>query len=32
MPPITKNLIIINLLMYLGKVVAQRYGIDLMIC
>ena len=28
MPPITKNLIIINLLMYLGKVVAQRYGID----
>ncbi|MCR5180719.1 MAG: rhomboid family intramembrane serine protease [Bacteroidaceae bacterium] len=27
-PPITKNLIIINLLMYLGKVVAARYGIS----
>lgn len=28
MPPVTKNLIIINLLMYLAKVVAVRYGID----
>ena len=28
MPPITKNIIIINLLMYLAKVVATRYGID----
>ncbi len=28
MPPVTKNLIIINLLMYLGKVVLIRYGID----
>lgn len=28
MPPVTKNLIIINLLMFLGKVVALRYGID----
>lgn len=28
MPPITKNLIIINVLMYLAKVVAIRYGID----
>lgn len=28
MPPVTKNLIIINLLMYLAKVVALRYGID----
>jgi len=28
MPPVTKNLIIINLLMYLGKVVLSRYGID----
>ncbi len=28
MPPVVKNLIIINLLMYLAKVVAQRYGID----
>lgn len=28
MPPITKNLIIINLLMYLAKVVLVRYGID----
>lgn len=28
MPPVTKNLIIINLLMYLAKVVATRYGID----
>ncbi|MBR4533309.1 MAG: rhomboid family intramembrane serine protease [Bacteroidaceae bacterium] len=28
MPPVTKNLLIINLLMYLAKVVAVRYGID----
>ena len=28
MPPVTKHLIIINLLMYLGKVVATKYGID----
>ena len=28
MPPVTKNLIIINLLMFLAKVVAKRYGID----
>ena len=28
MPPVTKNLIIINLLMFLAKVVAERYGID----
>ena len=28
MPPVTKNLIIINLLMYLAKVVLVRYGID----
>lgn len=28
MPPVTKHLIIINLLMYLGKVVATQYGID----
>ncbi|MBO4802636.1 MAG: rhomboid family intramembrane serine protease [Bacteroidaceae bacterium] len=28
MPPVTKNIIIINLLMYLAKVVATRYGID----
>lgn len=28
MPPITKNLIIINLLFFLAKIVAQRYGID----
>ena len=28
MPPVTKNLIIINLLMYLAKVVAMRYSID----
>lgn len=27
-PPITKHLIIINLLMYLAKVVAVRYGVD----
>lgn len=29
MPPITKNLIIINVLFFLGKFVAARYGIDL---
>ena len=29
MPPITKNLIIINLLFFLGKIAAERYGIDL---
>jgi len=29
MPPVTKNLIIINLLMFLAKFVATRYGIDL---
>ena len=29
MPPVVKNLLIINFLMYLGKVVAMRYGIDL---
>lgn len=28
-PPITKNLIIINVIMYLAKVVASQYGIDL---
>lgn len=28
-PPVTKNLIIINLLIFLGTVVAQTYGIDL---
>ena len=28
MPPVTKHLIIINLLMYLAKVVATQYGID----
>lgn len=28
MPPVTKNLIIINLLMFLAKIVAARYGID----
>ena len=28
MPPVTKNLIIINILMLLGKYVAARYGID----
>ena len=27
-PPVTKNLIIINILMLLGKYVASRYGID----
>ncbi|SHF06945.1 Membrane associated serine protease, rhomboid family [Bacteroides luti] len=29
MPPVTKNLIIINVLFFLGGVVATRYGIDL---
>ena len=29
MPTITKNLIIINVLLYLGTIVAQSYGIDL---
>lgn len=29
MPPVTKNLIIINLLFFLAKIVATRYGIDL---
>lgn len=29
MPPVTKHLIIINLLMFLGKLVATQYGIDL---
>jgi len=29
MPPVTKNLIIINVLFFLGGVVAMRYGIDL---
>lgn len=29
MPPITKNLIIINVLVFFGTFVAQRYGIDL---
>ncbi len=28
MPPVTKNLIIINLLMFFAKMVAERYGID----
>ena len=28
MPPVTKHLLIINLLMLLAKVVAERYGID----
>ena len=28
-PPITKNLLIINVLMYMGIVVAKSYGIDL---
>ncbi len=27
-PPVTKNIIIINLLMFFGKLVAVRYGID----
>lgn len=29
MPPITKNLIIINLIFFLGKFVALRFGVDL---
>ena len=29
MPTVTKNLIIINVLLYLGTIVAQSYGIDL---
>ncbi len=29
MPPVTKNLIIINLLFFLAKLVAVRYGVDL---
>jgi membrane associated rhomboid family serine protease len=29
MPPVTKNLIIINVLFFLGTLVAARYGIDL---
>ena len=29
MPPVTKNLIIINVLFFLGKMVAVRYGVDL---
>ena len=29
MPPVTKNLIIINVLFFLGKLVATRYGVDL---
>ena len=28
MPPVTKNLIIVNILMLLAKAVAERYGID----
>ncbi|MDR0657938.1 MAG: rhomboid family intramembrane serine protease [Mediterranea sp.] len=28
-PPVTKNLIIINVLFFLGTIVAERYGIDL---
>ena len=28
-PPITKNLLIINILMFLGTIVADSYGIDL---
>ena len=28
MPPVTKHLIIINVLMFFGKYVAERYGID----
>lgn len=28
MPPITKNLLIINILCFFGAIVAQRYGID----
>ncbi len=29
MPPVTKNLLIINVLMFLGQLVAKRYGIEL---
>ena len=29
LPPITKNLIIINVLMYFAQVVTERYGVDL---
>jgi membrane associated rhomboid family serine protease len=29
MPPVTKNLIIINALFFLGTIVADRYGVDL---
>jgi membrane associated rhomboid family serine protease len=29
MPPVTKNLIIINVLFFLGTIVVERYGIDL---
>lgn len=29
MPPITKNLIIINVIMFLAKMVGERYGMDL---
>ncbi len=29
MPPVTKNLIIINLLFFLAKIVSVRYGVDL---
>ncbi len=29
MPPVTKNLLIINILMFAGKFVAAKYGIDL---
>ena len=28
-PPVTKNMIIINVLFFLGTIVAERYGIDL---
>ena len=28
-PPVTKNLLIINVLFFLGRYVAARYGIDL---
>lgn len=29
MPTVTKNLIIINVLVFFGTIVAQRYGLDL---
>ena len=32
MPPVTKNLIIINLLFFLAKLVAVRYGVIWIIC